>query len=160
MKRLKTLRHQIPGCQCKSFGLRMFKYAIQLLVYHSHPGCSPCLLFIDEVMAEPVPHTCKLPVLQLLGLPFSLTHHHNDLVELLFQFEDPRSKGSCGRQDLFSPRVSVYLGILGYFKYYNFFVTSFIAAFQSFGFVPHVQVLNFICRLESVFSPSRSSGIS
>lgn len=39
------------------------------------------------------------------------------------------------------------LGILGYFKYYNFFVTSFIAAFQSFGFVPHVQILNFILPL-------------
>ena len=39
------------------------------------------------------------------------------------------------------------LGILGFFKYYNFFITSFIAAFQSFGFIPHVKILNIILPL-------------
>lgn len=39
------------------------------------------------------------------------------------------------------------LGILGFFKYYDFFITSFIAAFQPLGFVPHVRVLNLILPL-------------
>lgn len=39
------------------------------------------------------------------------------------------------------------LGILGFFKYYNFFIASFISAFQPLGFVPHVQLLNLILPL-------------
>lgn len=39
------------------------------------------------------------------------------------------------------------LSILGFFKYYNFFVDSFIAAFQPFGFLPNMQILNLILPL-------------
>jgi alginate O-acetyltransferase complex protein AlgI len=39
------------------------------------------------------------------------------------------------------------LGVLGFFKYCNFFITTFIAAFQPFGFLPHVQILKLILPL-------------
>jgi alginate O-acetyltransferase complex protein AlgI len=39
------------------------------------------------------------------------------------------------------------LGILGFFKYYNFFISSFISAFQPFGFMPQVSILKIILPL-------------
>jgi D-alanyl-lipoteichoic acid acyltransferase DltB (MBOAT superfamily) len=39
------------------------------------------------------------------------------------------------------------LGLLGFFKYYGFFIASFISAFQSLGFVPHVPLLKLILPL-------------
>jgi D-alanyl-lipoteichoic acid acyltransferase DltB (MBOAT superfamily) len=40
--------------------------------------------------------------------------------------------------------VVVNLGFLGFFKYYNFFATSFAEMLQSFGFKPHVSTINII----------------
>lgn len=40
--------------------------------------------------------------------------------------------------------IAVNLLILGYFKYYNFFVDSFVSAFSSFGFNLHISTLNII----------------
>jgi alginate O-acetyltransferase complex protein AlgI len=37
--------------------------------------------------------------------------------------------------------------MLGFFKYCNFFITSFISAFQCFGFLPHFPLLNLILPL-------------
>jgi alginate O-acetyltransferase complex protein AlgI len=39
------------------------------------------------------------------------------------------------------------LGMLGFFKYYNFFITSFYSALKPFGIAPHLQLLNLILPL-------------
>ena len=69
------------------------------------------------------------------------------LLNFYFGLKIHAAKDQTTRKTLLTISLVYNLGILGFFKYYNFFVTSFIDAFQSFGFVPHVQILNLILPL-------------
>lgn len=40
--------------------------------------------------------------------------------------------------------LAVNLGLLGFFKYYNFFIENFVEAFSFFGFTPNISSLNLI----------------
>jgi alginate O-acetyltransferase complex protein AlgI len=58
---------------------------------------------------------------------------------LLAATEDDRR-----RKLIFAVSLIVNLGILGFFKYFDFFVDSAAAALQAFGFEPHLPTLNLI----------------
>lgn len=53
-------------------------------------------------------------------------------------------KNQLKRKWLLILSLIINLGFLGFFKYFNFFVDSFINAFSFFGTVPHVSTLNII----------------
>ena len=69
------------------------------------------------------------------------------LLNFYFGSKIQAAKDQKTRKTLLIISLVYNMGILGFFKYYNFFVTSFIAAFKPFGFVPNVQILNLILPL-------------
>ncbi len=54
------------------------------------------------------------------------------------------TQNNLQRQALFYSSIIVNLGVLGFFKYYNFFVDSFVNAFTFFGVQPDRHTLNIV----------------
>ncbi|WNJ18136.1 MBOAT family protein [Pontibacter sp. G13] len=54
------------------------------------------------------------------------------------------TKRPARRKWLVGLSLAVNLGLLGFFKYYNFFLTSFVEAFTFFGNAPNIQTLSLI----------------
>lgn len=54
------------------------------------------------------------------------------------------SQNQLHRKALLLVSIFVNLGILAFFKYYNFFMASAASALSSFGFQPHLSILNII----------------
>ena len=66
------------------------------------------------------------------------------LVDYLVGLNIPKAKSSNLRKRLLALSVLVNLGILGFFKYYNFFVENFVSAFTLLGFDVSPSSLNII----------------
>ncbi len=69
------------------------------------------------------------------------------LLNFFFSLKIHSSNNQMTRRTFLIISLLFNLGILGFFKYCDFFITSFISAFQSFGFVPHLSLLNLILPL-------------
>lgn len=76
---------------------------------------------------------------KFLGLIFL-----SSIVDYLLGLEIAKTESPKKRKTLLSLSLLMNLGALGFFKYYNFFVDSFITAFDGIGFDLHASSLNII----------------
>ncbi len=76
---------------------------------------------------------------RFLGLIFL-----SSIVDYLLGLEIAKTESPKKRKTLLSLSLLMNLGALGFFKYYNFFVDSFITAFDGIGFDLHASSLNII----------------
>jgi D-alanyl-lipoteichoic acid acyltransferase DltB (MBOAT superfamily) len=93
-------------------------------------------------MAKHVNRCCKLSVLWLVGLALSFSDfvQHPGRLFRWFEIEVHPPK----RKVLLWISILVNLGLLGFFKYYNFFLDNFITAFLFFGTTLNANTLNII----------------
>jgi D-alanyl-lipoteichoic acid acyltransferase DltB (MBOAT superfamily) len=68
----------------------------------------------------------------------------SSLVDYVVSLELGKRSAPAQRKVLLGVSIVVNLGLLGFFKYYNFFVESFIDAFTLFGAEFHAQTLNIV----------------
>ena len=66
------------------------------------------------------------------------------VVDYLVGINLGKAEGAIKRKVLLWTSISVNLGFLGFFKYYNFFLDNFVSAFSLFGREMHVGSLNII----------------
>jgi len=68
----------------------------------------------------------------------------SSLCDFMIGREMHRSEGEPKRKALLGLSLAINLGMLGFFKYYNFFVDSFVAAFASVGIELHASTLQIV----------------
>ena len=69
------------------------------------------------------------------------------LLNYFFSLKIHSSNNQTTRRTFLIISLFFNLGMLGFFKYCNFFITSFNSAFQSVGFIPDISLLNIILPL-------------